>query len=34
MPGKNPVRKKAEMILRYEKGVSDKKEDDSEVASN
>ena len=32
MPGKNPVKKKAEMILRYERGASDKKEDNKEVA--
>ena len=29
MPGKNPVRKKAEIILRYEKGASDEKEDNA-----
>lgn len=30
MPGKNPVKKKAEIILRYERGVTDEKEDNSE----
>jgi hypothetical protein len=30
MPGKNPVKKKAEIILRYERGVTNEKEDNSE----